>query len=776
MLKQLQTKPWWLVLIMCVVVSVVVELAFFNYKYFWQYVTDYERIVVLNSATSSDESALAQGPVLIDDQNTSISFELPQVKLRNVRLDLVHPNNPDLLVRGKISVRSTELKYLFSREGNFVLSTRHHEHDNIVLPKERVVTDLHIEFERQQGSSFYVSAIIVNDPFAFAPSPLRIMLMFMALAAVSMSLKYRLYAQVYTPSKSGEDSHNGDSGEAPRGDVPNGRYWAWGTLGFDLLLVLSILFFNNTITGNNAKSQCYFPQECTFDYGAEPSSLLQKRPQTYEERYNSMVYSQQFDAWLKGQTALDVSVNPRVMSFADVYDMSEFYRAQIGWLFDHVIYEGRYYNYYGVAPLILVYTPVYALTGKFPTPILTTSMLSLLGVLCSYWALSALVRVYRVRANLLLYMLAQMALPGMALLYFAQTELHAAQIACLSGYTTGLMLVASGYECLYRRGWQRYLLAVLTAVAVVLVVLSRPHVLFVAGLFFLPLLWHFLGARIKSVASADNEMEEPPILRYSVLSNMRANLSAVDWPTMLLLCGLVAIGAVGVMAYNYVRFGSVVDFGQYYMVTASANLPKFNPSYDLATVTESLYHVLVPSTHFMQDFPFVDATPPTADDGSYYTFPGVTLGLLAFSANYALLLLLLPLPRTSLCSSHHDWRANVMIAGIRFDALRLSLALVLVGVIVLGVFNSIWGANLLMRYSLDGAWAAALVSLVLLLCHIEWQSSKSGVLLYIIAVAALLGSLFTGYMLNFMGSQAFAVSPDWLLELINTFRPFLVQA
>lgn len=768
MLKQLQTKPWWLVLIMCVVVSVVVELAFFNYKYFWQYVTDYERIVVLNSATRSDEPALAQGPVLIDDQNTSITFELPEVKLRNVRLDLVHPNNPDLLVRGKISVRSTELKYLFSREGNFVLSTRHHEHNNIVLPKERVVTDLHIEFERQPGSSFYVSAIIVNDHFAFAPSPLRILLMFMAFAAVSMCLKYRLYAQVYIHSQRGEDLN---CAEAPRG-----RYWAWGVLAFNLILVLSILLFNNTITGSNAKSQCYFPQECTFDYGAEPGSLLQKRPQTYEERYNSMVYSQQFDAWLKGQTALDVSVNPRVMSFADVYDMSEFYRAQIGWLFDHVIYEGRYYNYYGVAPLILVYTPVYALTGKFPTPILTTSMLSLLGVLCSYWALSVLVRVYRVRTNLLLYMLAQMALPGMALLYFSQTELHAAQIACLSGYTTGLMLVASGYECLYRRGWRRYGLAVLTAAAVVLVVLSRPHVLFVAGLFFMPLLWHFLGTLIKPISRGNTEMQEPPMLRYSVLSNMRANLSAVDWPTMLLLCGLVAIGAVGVMAYNYVRFGSVVDFGQYYMVTASANLPKFNPSYDVATVTESLYHVIVPSTHFTQDFPFVDATPPTADDGSYYTFPGTTLGLLAFSANYALFLLLLPLPRTQLSSAQHDWRANVMIAGIRFDALRLSLALVLVGVIVLGVFNSIWGANLLMRYSLDGAWAAALVSLVLLLCHIEWQSSKSGVLLYIIAVAALLGSLFTGYMLNFMGSQAFAVSPDWLLELINTFRPFLVQA
>ena len=762
MLKQLQTKPWWLVLIMCVVVSVVVELAFFNYKYFWQYVTDYERIVVLNSATRSDEPALAQGPVLIDDQNTSITFELPEVKLRNVRLDLVHPNNPDLLVKGKISVRSTELKYLFSREGNFVLSTRHHEHDNIVLPKERVVTSLHIEFERLPGSSFYISAIIVNDHFAFAPSPLRILLMFMAFAAVSMCLKYRLYAQVYDPSQVGEASR--------------GRYWVWGALGFNLILVLSILLFNNTITGNNVKSQCYFPQECTFDYGAEPGSLLQKRPQTYEERYNSMVYSQQFDAWLKGQTALDVSVNPRVMSFADVYDMSEFYRAQIGWLFDHVIYEGRYYNYYGVAPLILVYTPVYALTGKFPTPILTTSMLSLLGVLCSYWALSVLVRVYRVRTNLLLYMLAQMALPGMALLYFSQTELHAAQIACLSGYTTGLMLVASGYECLYRRGWRRYGLAVLTAVAVVLVVLSRPHVLFVAGLFFMPLLWHFLGTLIKPISRGNTEMQEPPMLRYSVLSNMRANLSAVDWPTMLLLCGLVAIGAVGVMAYNYVRFGSVVDFGQYYMVTASANLPKFNPSYDVATVTESLYHVIVPSTHFTQDFPFVDATPPTADDGSYYTYPGTTLGLLAFSANYALFLLLLPLPRTQLSSAQHDWRANVMIAGIRFDALRLSLALVLVGVIVLGVFNSIWGANLLMRYSLDGAWAAALVSLVLLLCHIEWQSSKSGVLLYIIAVAALLGSLFTGYMLNFMGSQAFAVSPDWLLELINTFRPFLVQA
>ena len=103
------------------------------------------------------------------------------------------------------------------------------------------------------------------------------------------------------------------------------------------------------------------------------------------------------------------------------------------------------------------------------------------------------------------------------------------------------------------------------------------------------------------------------------------------------------------------------------------------------------------------------------------------------------------------------------------------LCLVLAAYSIVAVFNTIWGSNLLTRYSLDAAWAAGLVSLILLLTHIKWQGQKSAVLLYLAVAWALLVSALVGYLLNFIVPTAFATQPLWFLELYNLFRPFIVQ-
>ena len=169
----------------------------------------------------------------------------------------------------------------------------------------------------------------------------------------------------------------------------------------------------------------------------------------------------------------------------------------------------------------------------------------------------------------------------------------------------------------------------------------------------------------------------------------------------------------------------------------------------------------------------MEASQPTVDDLSYYPFPHPTIGLFAFSANYALFLLLIALPQ----SSNDAWlRTPLGLKGRSFDPLRLTLGLVLGAVCAVAVFNTIWGGNLLTRYSLDAAWAAALVALLLLVSHIKWQGNKNSCLLYLIVVGALLSSALVGYLLNFIPRTAFITQPTWYIELYNTFRPFIVQA
>ena len=373
------------------------------------------------------------------------------------------------------------------------------------------------------------------------------------------------------------------------------------------------------------------------------------------------------------------------------------------------------------------------------------------------------------QSNLLLYLLAQLALPGMSLLYFGQSELVTAQNTCLSGYAMGLLLVASGTEAILRQGKTRLALVALCSAALVLLVLSRPHILFVALLFFVPLFLQFIGR-----VWAQPDAPEPPMTStLGLWGNIKANFKYIDRKACILMVVLVGAGALGVMYYNYVRFGGVANFGESLMVTAAINLTRYEPSYDLAAVLEALYHTFLPTVHLNETFPFVEYSEPTVDDLSYYPFPSPTIGLLAFSANYALFLLVLALP----AAQSRAWlRTTVTLAGRTWDPMRLTLGLVLTAVCAVAIFNTIWGGNLLIRYSLDAAWAAALVALLLILSHITWQDDKRGVLLYLIVGAALLSSALVGYLLTFISKSAFGTHPQWYLELYNTFRPFIVQA
>ena len=75
-------------------------------------------------------------------------------------------------------------------------------------------------------------------------------------------------------------------------------------------------------------------------------------------------YEEMTDAILKGQIWLDIEVDPRLAALENPYDIHA--RDAIPGLreaWDHAFYNGRYYMYFGIVPVFLVFLPMYFLTG-----------------------------------------------------------------------------------------------------------------------------------------------------------------------------------------------------------------------------------------------------------------------------------------------------------------------------------------------------------------------------------------------------------------------------
>lgn len=83
-----------------------------------------------------------------------------------------------------------------------------------------------------------------------------------------------------------------------------------------------------------------------------------------EIRYYSP-YIQQLDAFIKGQIHLDVQPSAELLALENPYTPGN--RADVEFLYDRAFYDGKYYSYFGIAPILVFYYPYYLLTGDFPT-------------------------------------------------------------------------------------------------------------------------------------------------------------------------------------------------------------------------------------------------------------------------------------------------------------------------------------------------------------------------------------------------------------------------
>ncbi len=328
---------------------------------------------------------------------------------------------------------------------------------------------------------------------------------------------------------------------------------------------------------------------------------------------NAQQYAELAKAMADGQLYLEVEPPQWLVDMDNPYDKGarEELQKQTGeeYLFDVAYYEGHYYVYFGVVPVLLFYLPFYLLTGaSFPTAIgvLVSCIAFILGIT---GLLDRFARYHFKRVSLGLLLLLQIPLvmcSGILYLIKFPTFYSLPIMLALAFTVWGLYCWMRGRAS--EKAWLWYLAG---SLCMALVAGCRPQLL-VFSLLAFPLFWR-------------NFITEKHITTKKGIKEF------------ICLIAPYAVVAIGIMMYNRVRFGSFTDFGANYNLTVNDMTQRgTNPGRFLPALFA--YFLQTPSTTGV--FPWIQ---PTTFDTTYMgqtikevTFGGIfaclpVLWLLAFS-------------------------------------------------------------------------------------------------------------------------------------------------
>ncbi len=407
----------------------------------------------------------------------------------------------------------------------------------------------------------------------------------------------------------------------------------------------------------------------------------------YEFTKNSKdYYPLLVDGFRSGRLSLKVDPPPQLAALkpADLYDPAK--RAQTGVhsLLDVTYYQGRYYLYFGVAPALTLFWPFRAITGVHFPQNLAVAVFCAGGYLCSIGLLLGLRRAYfpACRAGTVWLGTLMLGLANFCPVMLVRSFFWEVPIASAYFYSClGLWLLFIGLH----RVRQRLRWLFLASSACGLAVASRPH--FVFGAAALGAMWLWLR-------------------RDCLVQRRRPDRIWLQEAAVLFLpCGTV-IG--GLFIYNYLRFGSPLEFGMKYMLGSldSFTGQMMSPRYFLI----NFYYNFLAPTHVSRYFPFFQGMSfyPGAEPRGYFGFE-YPAGVLT-SMPVSWLAVLAPLIWTRWHRVDRRLGAWLLVFGLYFAAL---LPLVL-------CFNS--ATNRYMVDFLPTLLLVAMLGLLMLDCRSETWS------------------------------------------------------
>lgn len=763
---------WLRALLVALVTAFLVELVIFNQTALFFDEEAYPHQVV----PLPQHQGLGKPAFVVSAQQNSVSLQLPDVPLKSVYLRLAH--GPRYLVQGKLELRTFSAAYMWSPVGAFSLTGSGQDETSEayfkILPKGNV-KELRLSFEpKTVVSGVAIVALELNKPVPLDLKPLRIVLLALVLAFAWSVVK--------------------GSWRQGRVIVGSRRYRRITRSCLCLMLLGAVALFYATSPYVATEGGFKFIGEGYLPYNTPNHDLLVPLPQTPQEYAAHDEYIQMLAAYTKGQLHLPYPADPRLEQVTNVYDNSELFAKEIPFLWDHAYHEGKYYVYFGVAPLFTIYFPIYLVTGEAPCAALAAFIATVYALLALYFGVTRLISSVLRSVNPLLLSLAlvTMALAsgvfmmqGMLVFYILPYLLAFAALGVTLGTATRLYTLVrlerlSSKSCAlesYRarlikrcRG-QAYGELVVLGLAIVAMVTSRPLNLFYLVVILVPVLWWYLRST----------------------GAWRCKAGAA------LCAGVpVTLGAILVMWYNYARFGSIFEFGQFEQLTLfDTHYHELHLNFEL--FWSVLYHYFCENFNLIATFPYVTlASGIDLNMGNGTGFSPIG-GLLFFPFFWTLPLLVVLYRKVKARRSvirgvsgpefnpATYWREQQQRRSYQ-QALVLGLGLAVASVPLVMIAVGI-NAGLCIRYLCDALMLCAPLAVIACL-HFDYADAKVGAadqavedavvddgavhraVFYWAIVACCLFTCWAMFFVTFSASEHFSsINPELMIELKRFFDP-----
>jgi hypothetical protein len=319
---------------------------------------------------------------------------------------------------------------------------------------------------------------------------------------------------------------------------------------------------------------------------------------TLEETDVNNVYAMTLDAWVKGQVNIDLEVTPELQALETPYDASS--RDGVYYHWDYAYYNGKYYCYFGCAPVALLYYPFYLLTGKVLPLNIAYCILTAAVIIMMFGFVLTLVRRYCKRPPLIALLLGLASAAIGCGVFLGLNYCDRYYLCVLSGMMGLLLSLWTGFAAVsMKRRWKRFVLLAISGIGLVITAASRPNMLLYA-LLLVPIFLQLLFRK-------DLKLWE--------------RLTSAG-------CFLVplAIGMSVVMWYNNARFDSPFQFGAVYQMTvdnASAN------TISLSRLPAALGTYFGKLLDTMNDFPFLQVGYSALPNRMMYTYMEGSFGMFA---------------------------------------------------------------------------------------------------------------------------------------------------
>lgn len=283
----------------------------------------------------------------------------------------------------------------------------------------------------------------------------------------------------------------------------------------------------------------------------------------------------QTEALLNGSTSLLVKPPQELIDLQDPYNPGLREENNVEYMYDTAYYDGNYYSYFGIAPIITLIMPIKIIFNMYLPLKIYTLLFILIAIFLIFLVYKKIIEKYIKKISLFNFILGFITIVfGSSLLLLLRGEKY--DIVCASGITFFLLamflLLDLNEESKYRK-----LKLFFAGLSTGLIVLSKPsYILYYLILLYLIIMY------LKNI-KLDRKTKICDMLIYFI-------------PLSLL--------AIFQMAYNYLRFDNIFEFGAKYQLTSYNMIYAMTPT--LGKIIEGIgkYIFTLPIINIF-DFPFV---------------------------------------------------------------------------------------------------------------------------------------------------------------------------